>query len=110
MAHLPAAAASHSLPLDITLETLLSLAMILPNLTALSQPLRPIRQAQYAAAVDHGEFKRARLEKAWGGQIVLQGPGHEEGFGWLDKGRRRGFLDVRGMREEFAAWLRAKSA
>lgn len=29
-----------------------------------------------------------------------------EGFEWLEGGKRRGFLDIRGLRREFAGWMR----
>lgn len=33
----------------------------------------------------------------------------EEGYLWLENGRRRGFLDIRTFRGEFAEWARGRN-
>ncbi|MCJ1281629.1 hypothetical protein MMC26_000949 [Xylographa opegraphella] len=81
---------SSSLPLDISLETLASVLLICVGLVLGAEELRPISWRVWAGRVQRGE-----------GQ-----PG--EGFQWLEDGKRKGFLDIRAQREEFANWVRGK--
>ena len=67
-----------SLPLDISLETLLSVLLICIGLVLGAEELRPISWRVWAGKVERG-----------------MGPKGQEGFRALEKGRRRGFLDIR---------------
>ncbi|MCJ1417680.1 hypothetical protein MMC32_004024 [Xylographa parallela] len=84
------AVSSSSLPLDISLETLASVLLICVGLVLGAEELRPISWRVWASRVQGGK-----------GQ-----PG--EGFEWLEAGKRKGFLDIRGQREEFANWVRGQ--
>lgn len=67
--------------------------------------------------MEHGAHKaRATGElTSEGGEIGGKGKGKGvgsgvgaggEGFEWLEGGKRRGFLDIRGLRRGFAGWMR----
>ncbi|MCJ1291511.1 hypothetical protein MMC34_003056 [Xylographa carneopallida] len=81
---------SSSLPLDISLETLASVLLICVGLVLGAEELRPISWRVWAGRVQKGK-----------GQ-----PG--EGYEWLEGGKRKGFLDIRGQRQEFADWVRGQ--
>lgn len=80
-----------------------------------AEELRPIRWRVWAREVEHGAHKaRATSELTGeGGDIGGKGKGAGsgvgtggEGFEWLEQGKRRGFLDIRGLRRGFAGWMR----
>ena len=68
-----------SLPLDITLETLISVLLLCVALVLGAEELKPISWRVWAGKLQRGEGKK----------------GEGEGFAALDKGRRRGFVDIR---------------
>lgn len=85
-----------SLPLDIVLETLISLFALCVGLVLGAPALKPIAWRVWAADVDHGAVKKA---SDVGGQTTeadawetKEGDG---GFGWLERGGRKGFVDIR---------------
>jgi membrane magnesium transporter 1 len=88
----------HSLPLDITIETLLSLLLLSAGIVLGSPALRPIQWHEWAASVESEdklppEERRelvARKVKGKDGGGIAGNP-----FGGLDGGRRNGFLDIR---------------
>lgn len=65
--------------------------------------------------MEHGAQKAPSSSEA-GGKVGIGGKGkggenegkgtEMGGFEWLEGGRRRGFLDIRGLRREFAGWMR----
>ncbi|KAK2750510.1 hypothetical protein FQN55_002110 [Onygenales sp. PD_40] len=80
---------AHSIPLDITLETLVAILFVTLGLVLGSEKLRPISWS------------------VWAGEIEKNG-----GVGNPFRGfeERPGFWDVRGKREEFANWVREQDA
>ncbi|MCJ1405215.1 hypothetical protein MMC11_008442 [Xylographa trunciseda] len=84
------ATSSATLPLDISLETLASVLLICVGLVLGAEELRPISWRVWAGNVQTGKGQAG------------------EGYEWLEDGKRKGFLDIRGQREEFANWARGK--
>jgi hypothetical protein len=76
---------STTVPLDIQIETLVSIALSCLGLVLGSEPLQPISWAQ------------------WAGEIEKEGGGRNP-FGGLED--RVGFMDIRGKRKEFSQWAR----
>jgi len=74
-----------ALPLDIKLETLVSVFMACFGLVLGSEPLKPVSWS------------------AWAGQIEREG-GEMNPFRSLEE--RVGFMDIRKQRREFAEWAR----
>ncbi|KAF1817120.1 hypothetical protein P152DRAFT_453720 [Eremomyces bilateralis CBS 781.70] len=89
-----------TLPLDITLELLLSLFLLCTGIILHSAPLRPIRWRAWAEQI---EKDQSRPE----GRKAIRAPKGEmvaHPFRFLEE--RRGFLDIRAKRMEFADWVR----
>ncbi|MCJ1391618.1 hypothetical protein MMC18_004482 [Xylographa bjoerkii] len=68
---------SSSLPLDISLETLASVLLICVGLVLGAEELRPISWRVWAGRVQRGKGQAG------------------EGYGWLEGGKRKGFLNIR---------------
>ncbi|KAF2690960.1 hypothetical protein K458DRAFT_412276 [Lentithecium fluviatile CBS 122367] len=99
------------LPLDITIELLVSILILSAGIVAASPQLKPIQWAKWAGKIEregrHGEGKWTRE----GEEVLSEGDpfaflGLGKGFGTNGEGRR-GFWDVRGKRKEYANWVRA---
>ncbi|KAL1962700.1 hypothetical protein VTN77DRAFT_9244 [Rasamsonia byssochlamydoides] len=75
------------LPLDITIETLVSVALVSIGLVLGAEKLKPITWS------------------AWAGQIEREG-GRRNPYRGLEQ--RLGFWDVRASRKEFADWMRSQ--
>ncbi|KAK2811040.1 hypothetical protein FQN50_002375 [Emmonsiellopsis sp. PD_5] len=80
---------AHSIPLDITLETLVAILFVTLGLVLGSEKLRPISWS------------------VWAGEIEKNGGAGNPFRGFEE---RPGFWDVRGKREEFANWVREQDA
>ncbi|MCJ1475716.1 hypothetical protein MMC13_004379 [Lambiella insularis] len=80
-----------SLPLDIALETLAAVLLICVGLVLGVEELRPISWRVWAGKVQRG-----------------QGKNEGEGYTWLEGGRRKGFLDIRAQRRDFAEWVKGQ--
>ncbi|MCJ1444466.1 MAG: hypothetical protein MMC23_004968 [Stictis urceolatum] len=91
----PQTSSLSSLPLDITLETIASVILLCVAIVGASEELKPISWRAWA-----GQIEQNTLEGK-----VKEG-GQDEGFGWLDTGKRRGFLDIRAQRRDFAEWAK----
>ncbi|KAL2043285.1 hypothetical protein N7G274_003591 [Stereocaulon virgatum] len=76
---------SASLPLDISLETILSVIMICAGLVVGAEELKPITW------------------RAWAGKVERENGGVGPFQGLED---RLGFVDIRAKRKEFADWVR----
>lgn len=105
-----------SLPPDITIEVLISLFLLTLGIVLSSEPLKPIRWNEWAALVEHGQHgPDSKYLKTSGdcaektteelGQQLYGGPS-QEGYGYLENGRRMGFFDIRARRKEFADWVK----
>lgn len=81
-----------------------------------SESFKPIHWNEWAAHVEHGEHgEDSKLIKKPGdyegktteelGQELYGGPS-QEGFGYLENGRRMGFFDIRAERKKFADKVR----
>ena len=86
-----------NLPLDITIETLASVAILCLGIVLGSEALKPISWRVWAAKVER--------EKDLKKDVVT---GTEDGYLWLENGRRKGFIDIRQHRQDFADWVRAQ--
>jgi len=97
----PQAGTASSLPLDITIETIVATLIISFGLVLGTSTLRPIQW------------------RVWAGQIERQGEaGFKNSSGEVDKAyignpyrlleSRPGFVDIRKQRQEFADWVKAK--
>jgi hypothetical protein len=113
-AHEHTAAFAHTpLPLDISVELLVSILLLSAGIVAVSPQLKPIQWAKWAGKIEregrHGEGKWTRE----GEEILSEG----DPFAFLGFGKssgasgegRRGFWDVRGKRNEYAQWVRSGS-
>ncbi|MCJ1312454.1 hypothetical protein MMC25_006128 [Agyrium rufum] len=119
----PTTVQAHALPTDIVLETLLSIILLCVGIVTYStatEPLKNVQWRKWAADVDHGvaamkggttgsdgvasDSGSAAASPSDGGLGDGMGPGGV--YAMLEKGRRRGFLDVRAQRKEFAEWVR----
>jgi len=78
-------ASSSSLPLDIQIETVVSIMLLCLGLVAGAERLKPISW------------------NVWAGNIEKEGGG---GNPFLGLEERAGFLDIRAKRAEFASWIR----
>ncbi|KAK6530641.1 hypothetical protein TWF281_007480 [Arthrobotrys megalospora] len=83
-----------SLPLDITLETLISVSLLLVGIISSGWELKPISLRNYAGGVESG-------------RVLVDGQVKRGGlFGGLEE--RPGFLDVRKQRKEFTEWMKVQ--
>ncbi|KAK6337608.1 hypothetical protein TWF730_003003 [Orbilia blumenaviensis] len=82
-----------TLPLDITLETLISVSLLLVGIISSGWELKPISLRSYAGGVESG-------------RILLDGKKVAGLFDGLEE--RPGFLDVRKQRKEFADWVKTQ--
>ncbi|KAI2635027.1 magnesium transporter [Xylaria nigripes] len=92
-----------SLPIDITIETIVATIIICLGLVSGTSQLRPIHWRVWAGKIEQeGEagFKNSSgaVEKDYMGNP----------FRLLES--RPGFIDIRKQRKEFAAWMKEKSA
>ena len=87
-----------TLPLDITLETLFSVGILCIAIVLGAEKLKPISWRVWAANVE----KEKDIPK----QVGEVGDG---GYLWLENGQRRGFMDIRRLRGEFAAWAKGNT-
>ncbi|MCJ1358324.1 MAG: hypothetical protein MMC33_008323 [Icmadophila ericetorum] len=88
-----------SLPLDIILETLISVLLLCAGLVLNAETLKPIEWRIWAGEVDHGKphvLKRGEQPQG-------------EFFRGLEKGSRRGFVDIRGQRKAFEEWVKGQN-
>ncbi|KAF3940895.1 hypothetical protein ABW19_dt0200676 [Dactylella cylindrospora] len=93
-----------SLPLDITLETLLSLALLLVGIVSDGWELKPISLRKYAGGLESGRLSYGLDAAAGAGEHVgVKGKGKGV-YGFLEE--RAGFLDVRKQRKEFTEWVK----
>ncbi|KAK5166753.1 magnesium transporter [Cryomyces antarcticus] len=86
-----------TLPLDITLETLIAVGLICVGLVLGSPALRPIEWARWAGQLEAESAEELAKGREEG--EVLGNP-----FAALE--HRYGFLDIRRKRKEFAEWVR----
>lgn len=110
--HEHTAAFAHApLPLDITIELLVSILLLSTGIVISSPRLKPIQYAKWAGQISsegqHGEGKFTRE----GEEILTEGDpyaflGLDGGIGGNGEGRR-GFWDVKGKRKEYAEWVRS---
>ena len=98
-----AAATQSSLPVDISIETVVALVVICLGLVLNTPPLRPIQWREWA-----GKIEREGLEG-----FLQPGGDYEEAakefignpFRYLES--RPAFVDIRKQRREFACWVKA---
>ena len=99
------------LPLDITLELLLSVLLLCAGIVLTSETLKPIQWAEWSGKISReGRHPTGKRTKE-GEQILSDGDpfaflGLDGGIGGRTEGRR-GFWDVRAKREEYAGAVRA---
>ncbi|KAJ6257407.1 hypothetical protein Dda_8296 [Drechslerella dactyloides] len=87
-----------SLPLDITLETLISVALLLVGIVSSGCELKPISLRKWAGLLESG---RVAAEGVDANSAKGKGKGLFDGLE-----ERPGFLDVRKQRKEFADWVK----
>ncbi|OCK85910.1 hypothetical protein K432DRAFT_342160 [Lepidopterella palustris CBS 459.81] len=85
---------SAKLPFDITLELLSSVLLICIGVVLASPDLKPIQWSKWA-----GKLEREGRKEVREGEI-------QEGNPYLQLEVRKGFLDIREKRKEFADWVR----
>ncbi|KAJ4296541.1 hypothetical protein N0V90_006586 [Kalmusia sp. IMI 367209] len=99
------------LPLDITIELLVSILVLSVGIVTSSPQLKPIQWAKWGGKIQregqHGEGKWTRE----GEELLSEGDpfaflGLDAGIGGKGEGRR-GFWDVRGKRKEYAEWMKS---
>lgn len=99
------------LPLDITIELLVSILILSAGVVVSSPQLKPIQWRRWAGKIQregrHGEGKWTRE----GEEVLSEGDpfsflGLDAGIGGKGEGRR-GFWDVRGKRKEYAEWAKS---
>ena len=78
-----------TLPLDITLETLVAVLLIIVGIVVSAEQLKPISW------------------KVWAGQIEREDGGRNPYRGLEE---RWGFLDIRSKRREFAEWVKERGS
>ncbi|KAF2182257.1 hypothetical protein K469DRAFT_587442 [Zopfia rhizophila CBS 207.26] len=98
------------LPLDITLELLVSILILSTGIVLSSPSLKPIQWARWAGKIER-EGRQSEGKWTREGEEVLS-EGDPYAFLGLKGGKgsgegRRGFWDVRGKRKEYADWVRA---
>lgn len=95
-----------ALPLDITLELLLSTLILCVGIVLSSPALMPIQWRTWAAdaSLDDNRPKGKRKFETKGDGAMVGNP-----FRYFEEGERRGFVDVVGRRREFAGWVREGS-
>ncbi|KAK6530448.1 hypothetical protein TWF694_003800 [Orbilia ellipsospora] len=86
-----------SLPLDITLETLISVSLLLLGIVSSGWELKPISLRSYAGMLERGSVFPDGVD----GKTTVRGRGIFDGLE-----DRPGFLDIRKQREEFAQWIK----
>ncbi|KAF2496360.1 hypothetical protein BU16DRAFT_375334 [Lophium mytilinum] len=84
-----------ALPLDITIELLAAVLLLCIGIVLASPDLKPIKWSVWGGKLSREEHKAA--EKA--GDVTERDP-----YEQLDV--RRGFLDIRSKRQDFADWVR----
>jgi len=84
-----------NIPLDIILETIISVLLLCVGVVLGSQSLKPIQWNVWAGRLERS--KEAR-------EIHGVGVGGGNPFASLEE--RPGFLDIRGRRKDFAEWIR----
>jgi len=89
----------HSLPLDIIIETIVSVSLLCVGIVLASPPLRPIQWSVWAEQIEKDE-RRPKGKR----QFEDEGVAPINPFRWLEE--RKGFWDVKGKRKEFADWVR----
>ncbi|EGX45222.1 hypothetical protein AOL_s00173g323 [Orbilia oligospora ATCC 24927] len=82
-----------TLPLDITLETLLSVSLLLVGIVSSGWELKPISLRSYAGGVESGK-------------ILVDGKKGKGLFVGLEE--RAGFADIRKQRKEFTDWMKTQ--
>ncbi|KAF2094583.1 hypothetical protein NA57DRAFT_80384 [Rhizodiscina lignyota] len=97
-----------SLPLDITIETLLSLLVLCTGIVIGAPSLRPIQWAVWASSVEKEDHVSLEQRRALVEEKVRAGGTVGNPFAVLDQ--RNGFLDIRAKRREFADWVREGGA
>ncbi|KAH7130736.1 magnesium transporter [Dendryphion nanum] len=99
------------LPLDITLELLISILILTTGIVFASPDLKPIQWAKWSGKISkegrHGQGEWTRE----GEEVLSEGDpfaflGLDGGIGGKGSEGRRGFWDVRGKRKEYAEWAR----
>ena len=84
-----------NLPLDITLETLLSVVLLCVGVVLSSPDLKPIQWNVWAGKLERSQEAR---------EIKEVGVGGGNPFAVFED--RPGFLDIRRQRKEFAKWVK----
>lgn len=84
-----------NLPLDITLEILLSTLLLCVGVVLSSRDLKPIQWNVWA-----GRLERSKAAREW------QGVGQGGGNPYAGLEERPGFWDVRSSRQEFVGWMK----
>ncbi|KAK8042032.1 hypothetical protein PG993_006555 [Apiospora rasikravindrae] len=93
------AAASSSLPLDISLETIVATVIITLGLVLNTTKLRPIQWRVWAGQIERAGEEGARNSS---GEVDKDFVGNP--FKLLES--RPGFVDIRKQRKEFAEWVK----
>ncbi|KAF2019081.1 hypothetical protein BU24DRAFT_458789 [Aaosphaeria arxii CBS 175.79] len=110
-----AASGAHApLPLDITLELLLSLLLLTSGIVLSSPALKPIHWARWSGKIAREGRKGEGEWTREGEEVLAEGDpyeflGLEGGIGGKGGEGRRGFWDVGGKRGEYEAWVRGQS-
>jgi len=79
-----------SIPLDITIETLISVLLLAVGIVLSAEPLKPISW------------------RVWAGQIEKEGKSLNHPYKGLEE--RSGFLDIRAKRKEFTDWVKERGS
>ncbi|KAB5580795.1 magnesium transporter [Coniochaeta sp. 2T2.1] len=95
-----AVSVSSSLPLDISLETLVATAIVCLGLALGTSPLRPVQWRVWAGKVER-EGEEGFMDAE--GEVSRDYVGNP--FKMLET--RPGFVDIRRQRKEFAEWVRS---
>ncbi|KAF4546889.1 Hypothetical protein D9617_113g039780 [Elsinoe fawcettii] len=89
------ATASFSLPIDITMETLVSVFLLCVGIVLGAPDLKPIQWRVWAGKIEKEKQKPLKnLDEGFGGNPYI---GLEQ---------RAGFLDIRAERKKFAQWVK----
>jgi membrane magnesium transporter 1 len=87
-----------ALPLDITIETIVSVGLLCLAIVLGAEELKPISWRVWAGKVEKDKESKKEIGKT-----------QEDGYLWLEPGKRKGFVDIRQHRKEFASWAKGKS-
>ena len=84
-----------SLPLDITIETLISVALLCVAIVMGAEELKPISWRVWAGGIEREKLAGGKEKRSEAEILAEMGRGRSEGYDWLERGGRRGFVDIR---------------